>query len=187
MAAVKAATTQFAAWVRESKKEEKNFLILPCETDLTVWYTLIFINDPAHALFGAEIIFELKITDEFPAKPPSISCLTETGQFIVGDKICVGIGEYHSEKYNPSLGLPGFVEYMFYFVMNIDDIAGSSASGLGIIPHPSKGVRERCAKVSRSYNQKKLTDIYNRFESFALKYKDLKPVQVLLAVRNGSK
>jgi len=175
---------QYAAWVKEAMTEDKNFIILPDETNFMIWYALVFISDPENPMYKAEIIFKLTLPDDYPANPPSVVCLTETGQFVIGSKICVGIGEYHKDNYNPSLGLPGFVHYIFCYTMNYDDLDKSAQHGLSIIVSTPEE-RRMYARHTRRYNSSTsgLKEISERFETFITKYKVLKPVTSILELR----
>ena len=56
------------------------------------------VDGPADTLFeGGRFVFEIVLPPDYPMNPPSIVCLTDSGRFETGHKICTSFSDYHPE------------------------------------------------------------------------------------------
>jgi ubiquitin-protein ligase len=105
------------------------------ESNMFQWYVLA--SNLPEPYLGGEYLFSLEVPKTFPEQPPSLKSLTHNGVFIVGCKICVSIGEFHSNDssrdgamgWRASLGLGGFsLNGIVNAMLNFD----STIHGIGI-------------------------------------------------------
>lgn len=110
---------RLSAQLKKVIKDDSEYYTCCMNTeDMTIWYVLIQnLPDP---YTNGEYIFKLKIPDDFPDNPPSLSALTPNGVMDMGGKICISLGEFHHNDYHrsgasgnygwiPSLGISGFI------------------------------------------------------------------------------
>jgi hypothetical protein len=184
--------SQYKAWMKSNDGGDHIILMNP--DNLSKWYALLFFDEapPAgasakvadeYALYGAEVLYEFNIPKEFPNLPPGLTCITANGQMAVGGRICLGIGEFHPEAWQPSLGMCGFIRYVASCMKNFKVVE----YGFGLIKNTSPSELRVHAAASREYNRTCNKAIADRFEAFCSgeSSQKLKAVQRLLAMREA--
>jgi len=107
--------------------------------------------------YDGEYLFTLTAPNEYPIKPPSVQFWTPNGLFIPGTKVCVSIGEYHSQDasddgaygWRPAMGMEGFaLQLPPLFICPDKDF-----HGIGI-QRDSPARAQQLADASRRFNTK---------------------------------
>ncbi len=95
------------------------------EEKCDIWYAVLsgFSGDEDEYLRG-EYIVRIEFPDEFPFKPPHFYFMTEQGLYGVETKVCISIGEYHSDQYRAALKGAGFVNQLVSGLIGWRDIGG---------------------------------------------------------------
>ena len=125
--------------------------------DVTLWYVLVA-NLP-EPYIGGRYLFKIIIPDNFPDSPPSLVALTPNGLMELGGKICVSLGEFHSNDHYrtnnkgqygwvPSLGISGFI---LQGVVNALLSFGDNEKGVRL-NNQSNSIKNTLAKQSKEYN-----------------------------------
>lgn len=91
-------------------KVKRNIIYVMDETNVAIWYGLIFNLDDDGVFANGQYIIELKASDDYPQKPPVFRYLTPNGVFNNNSAPCISIGHYHSNNYPAAIGMPGFGE-----------------------------------------------------------------------------
>jgi len=136
--------------------------------DVRVWYimmTNLLGTDDEFA--SGEYIIKLTMPVEFPNKPPSFVCLTPNGLYDIGGKICISIGEFHSQRYKPSEGILGFCTSV------ISGFLDWKTLGNGIrLTSTTLEQKKKYARNSAAYNNEKhpeivklINDSYNEYKT----------------------
>jgi ubiquitin-conjugating enzyme E2 J2 len=129
----------------------------------------------------------LIVPDEFPHKPPRLIFLTPNGLFIPGHKVCISVGEFHTNDgpgrdgaygWRPALGMSGFAAQ----VVNALICSDTLGSGIGIA-HSSPAEKQKLAESSRAYNAAHYPNIVADLEVYVLANPRAEPVVNLLAGR----
>jgi len=157
-------------------------------TDIRIWYVRIAGLDTPYK--GGEYIFMLIVPDEFPHKPPRLIFLTPNGLFIPGHKVCISVGEFHTDDgpgrdgaygWRPALGMSGFAAQ----VMNALICSDTLGSGIGIT-QSSPAEKKRLAEASRAYNAAHYPNIVADLEEYVRANPRAEPVVNLLTGRGES-
>lgn len=158
---------------------------VPDPTDLRIWYVRIAGLDTPYK--HGEYIFTLTVPDEFPHKPPRLIFLTPNGLFIPGHKVCISVGEFHTNDgpgrdgaygWRPALGMRGFA----LEVVNALICSDTLGSGIGIA-HSSPAEKQKLAEASRAYNAAHYPAVVADLEEYVLANPRAEPVVNLLAGR----
>lgn len=157
------------------KEDHENILFFPKEDDLRVCYCLVV--GLGYPYLGGEFLFEVTAPEEFPRKPPSVRCLTTNGVYSVGPRICISIGEYHSEDradasagsygWRPVMGIIRFAQEMVNGLivpgeLNLRKHPDSGKGGIGI-EDTSEATRVMLALSSHDYNVAANTKLRSQF------------------------
>ncbi len=128
--------------------------------DPTIWYIKIHSFDGDEGEFtGGEYYAKLTIPDDFPYKPPSFEMLTPNGVYSLGGKVCISVGEFHSQNYLPTLGISGFSGQL------LSGMIGWRTLGNGIrLLHTDVSTKKIIAAESKQYNAQHLKNIEQLFE-----------------------
>ncbi len=166
-----------AAVKKIPKIDHENLLFLPAyKDDLAVWYVLVIfpVAAPGEAdpspYAGGRLLFRMDAPMEYPAIPPKFIALTPNGVFTPNASLCISIGMYHPgewQRYKP-LGLAGFAANgIFNGLVGFGDLK----NGIGILA-TNRATKEKLARRSWAFNQKKYPEICDAFLSRALDEKD---------------
>jgi ubiquitin-protein ligase len=82
-----------------------------------------------HNKYYVEYYMQLSVNGNYPFTPPVFKMLNNNGLFMVGSFPCVSIGHYHSDAYNPTLGVIGFITSVSTMFMTPNNLYGISISG----------------------------------------------------------
>jgi len=144
-----------ASHFRKATAEFNPYVKFHMSDDMRVWYMLFtnvsgdsdeFTYGDASAKFG-EYVIKMVAPDDFPYAPPSFYSLTPNGVYQVGGKICISIGEFHSQDYRATLGMDGFVANV------ISGFIGWKTIGSGIrLIETTVAEKRELAQESRAYN-----------------------------------
>lgn len=167
--------------------------------DASVVHVLMFVTERSSPLWGAEIIMEMTVDlNKYPHAAPSVRCLSPCPIMMPNERLCFGIGEYHSDQWRPILGVPGFAKYIQQFVTTFFDIEGGFNNGIGLIPSASQSNCRHAAMMSYYANRnaqpflsKMFTSTYHsalaqiaeNFDVLMRESPDLPPVQALRQLR----
>ena len=161
------------------------FTAIPDQTDIRIWYVRIAGLDAPYK--GGEYIFCLIAPDEFPQKPPSLKFMTDNGLFVPGHKVCISVGEFHTNDkpgkdgahgWRPSLGMHGFSLEVVNALICHADLGG----GIGIA-HKSPAEKQYLASISRKYNETHYTEITANLDAFVYGNPSIAPAKSLFAGR----
>lgn len=126
----------------------ENMDFIPSPDGLEKWIVRIRGIDGINNTYkNAEILFEVKAGDKYPFKPPSFSCLTPNGRFANGGPICVSNGEFHSQNYQKSLSIGGFMHNIISMLFDNNAYEGSIR-----IIFLGQEQTEKLSSSSRKYN-----------------------------------
>lgn len=151
-------TRRLDAQLRKIIKDNNEYYTCWMDTeDVKIWYALIK-NLPEPYEKG-EFLFKLIIPDDFPDNPPSLIALTPNGLLEMGGKICVSVGEFHSNDHYktnsrgqygwiPSLGIGGFI---LQGVVNALLSFTGSEQGVRLNNQPDY-IKKELAKNSKQFN-----------------------------------
>lgn len=161
------------------------FTAIPDRTDIRIWYVRIAGLDAPYK--NGEYLFCLVAPDEFPQKPPSLKFLTDNGLFVPGHKVCISVGEFHTNDkpgkdgahgWRPSLGMHGFSLEVVNALICHADLGG----GIGIA-HKSPAEKQYLASISRKFNEKHYPEIVADLDAFAESHRSLPAIKSLFEGR----
>ena len=140
--------------VKELKEYEisdkKAFTLAYEEHNLQVFYAIVRSMDGPYE--GGEYILKIKLPDDYPFKPPVISCETPNGRFHPGTNICLNISHFHSESWSPLITL----EKIIYSVISV--FYDPTISGVG--SYATSDIEKKVlAASSKEYNKKNFKKI----------------------------
>lgn len=95
----------------------------------------------------------------YPNEPPTFEVKTPNGLFGTGGKVCVNIGEYHSQNYKQNLGIAGFTEFLIQGLVAHNETGG----GIRIEVSTVNEIR-KMAQDSREFNKKNFKQINNKLD-----------------------
>lgn len=170
-----------AANITQWMKDDCRFVLMFCDSSMKTFYALLFIDVKDSPLWGAELIYKFKLPDNFPHDPPSVECLTPNGQMDLGGPICLGIGEWHKDQWRGSLGIVGFVNYVWCCMTNMDQVE----HGIRIIKNTPPNQLRKHAQESREYNRVDPSThaVQADFETKIRDYPNIPAIRALQALR----
>lgn len=131
--------------------------------DAMKWYVM-FLNIEAYP--GGEYIMVQTADKRAPIKePPSWEMLTPNGVFEPNKSVCVHIGKYHPDNYDPTNGLWGFAEQILSGMIVPEFLGG----GINVT-HTSDEKRKKLAAESKAYNRKHNATIVELIEASYAEY-----------------
>jgi ubiquitin-conjugating enzyme E2 J2 len=161
------------------------FTAIQDESDIRIWYVRIAGLDAPYK--GGEYLFCLIAPDEFPQKPPSLKFMTDNGLFVPGHKVCISVGEFHTNDrpgkdgahgWRPSLGMHGFSLEVVNALICHADLGG----GIGIA-HKSPAEKQYLASISRKYNETHYGEITANLDAFVYANPSIAAAKSLIAGR----
>lgn len=169
-----------AAHIKKAfESDNPNLLFLPAEDDFNVIFAMA-VGLP-HPYLSGEIILKLTLSGAFPQVPPELRCLTENGVYMVGGKICISVGEFHTNDvrkngqgdwgWRPALGLRGFAIEALNGILapnslNASKHPDSKLGGIGILD-TSPAHRAALAAASSDYNAAHNAALMESFMDYA--------------------
>jgi ubiquitin-protein ligase len=170
-----------AANITQWMKDDCRFVLMFRGSSMKTFYALLFIDVEDSPLWGAELIYQFKLPDNFPQEPPSVECLTPNGQMELGGPICLGIGEWHKDQWRGSLGIVGFVNYVWCCMTNMDQVE----HGIRIIKITPPAQLRKFAQESREYNRvdPSTHDIQSEFETKIRDHPNIPAIRALQTMR----
>lgn len=104
-----------------------------------------------------QYLVNIKLPPAFPYCPPQFFFLTPNGVYEIGVKVCVSIGEYHSNNYSSAQKVSGFVTNLVSGIIVWKELGG----GINILKTDTARKRE-LARASAQYNQTHYADLVDR-------------------------
>ncbi len=168
-------------WMKDA---DCRFVLMFRESSMRTFYALLFIDVKDSPLWGAELIYQFKLPGNFPQDPPSVECLTPNGQMDLGGPICLGIGEWHKDQWRGSLGIVGFVNYVWCCMTNMEQVE----HGIRIIKNTAPGQLRKFAQESREYNRVDPSThaIQTEFETKIRDYPNIPAIRALQDLRRAT-
>lgn len=161
------------------KTDLPNLLVIMDETNIATWYFKV-LNLPDPYLDG-EYIFKLEVPTTFPKAPPIFSFLTPNGVFEPGGKICISIGEFHTEDHDdnpegsygwrPALGMIGFAQEVVNGMI-VPDYLNDGVR----IETSSKKQKKMYSELSIKYNQEHYAELELQFDAIETDHPTLNAV-----------
>jgi ubiquitin-conjugating enzyme E2 J2 len=149
--------------------DHPNLIPVVDEKNIRVWYFLV-LNLPPPYLRG-EYVFRLTAPTAFPKRPPELVFLTENGVYGLGGKICISIGEFHSQNWRPALGMIGFAREVVNGLLVPDRLGGGIR-----LRNDTFAKKAVLAAKSVAYNEENLSSIMKQFKAYIRDYPDAKAV-----------
>lgn len=116
------------------------------------WYILLHnIEGDIGEYIGGEYLCKLKFPADFPYKPPEFYFMTPTGIYEINRKVCIHIGEFHSNQYAKTMGASGFANNLVSGLIGWRELEKSG--GIGIL-NTTADEKKILARSSVEYNQK---------------------------------
>ena len=153
------------------------------EQKIDEWYVMI------EGMFGAndefkhgQYLVRIVLPPAFPYKPPQFFFMTPNGVYDIGVKVCVSIGEYHSQNYPSAQKVLGFVSNLVSGIIGWTDLGG----GINILS-TDVPTKRALARASAQYNQThyaKLVDEINK--NFASYSADWPPLTTTMAATTAT-
>ena len=129
---------------------------LMCD-DIGVWYILFEnILGDEDEYKGGQYLAKFTMPDEFPYKPPQFQILTPNGLYDIEGKVCVSIGEFHSNQYPAVLGINGFAKNLVSGWIGWKLV--SVGESIGIL-YTDVATKRELAEISSAYNEIYYADI----------------------------
>ncbi|MCK4967745.1 MAG: hypothetical protein KAS12_01705 [Candidatus Aenigmarchaeota archaeon] len=100
-------------------------------------------------LVGGEYLLKID-TSSMPNKPPSFEFITPNGIYEPGGRICIHIGEFHSQNYSQTMGIVGFISEIANGMISYKNLT----PGIRIVQKSqmTKKIIQEYAKASKLYN-----------------------------------
>lgn len=117
------------------------------------------------ALTNLEMIIRFEFTDKYPHAPPGFRILTPNGVYGTDGKICVSIGEFHSQNYQHTLGFAGFAMQL---VSGILTGGRDMGGGIRVTGSTSMEVMKMLSMTSRDYNARNFPVINTYLDIYQL-------------------
>ena len=73
---------------------------------------------------GGYYLGRVNFPPEYPWKPPAIRLMSESGRFMVGERICLSISDFHPESWNPALTARSIIIALLSFFTSDDKTYG---------------------------------------------------------------
>jgi ubiquitin-protein ligase len=108
--------------------DKKAFTLAYDEERLGEFYAILRSLDGVYE--GGEYILKIKLPDDYPFKPPVISCITPSGRFIVSATICLNISHYHAETWSPLITVEKLIQSVMsvFYDHTIEGVGSTKAS-----------------------------------------------------------
>jgi ubiquitin-protein ligase len=134
--------------------------------DVGVWYVLLSgFSGTNDEYVGGEYLCELTAPPSFPFNPPSFKVLTPNGVYIPDQKVCISIGEYHSQNYRAVLGMSGFAKQIISGIIGWKELT----SGIGLTTTTIEE-KKQFAHKSYDFNRINYPDIILNIEKVYAEY-----------------
>lgn len=140
-----------------SKNKPTDYKLAYDQSDLQIIYAVLMNMDGPFS--GGEYILKIKLPDDYPLRPPVISCITPNGRFRSDVNICLSISHFHSETWSPLIN----IEKIVYSVLSA--FYDTSIQGEGSIRNLDKKIITDYALKSKDYNithNSKIMDMINQ-------------------------
>ena len=95
----------------------ENFIIKPKLNDTSIWYFMIYnLQDTVYS--DGIYIGKIILPKEYPFKAPDFVMLSDTGRFIINEKICTTFSSFHNETFSPSWTIETMCRALVSFMIN---------------------------------------------------------------------
>ncbi len=142
---------------------DRKILFIMNQTNISIWYGLIFGLDKDDVFANGQYIIELKASEDYPRKPPVFRYYTPNGVFNKDSSPCINMGHYHADNYPATLGMTGFGEIVLEALRGYKDLI-SGASIIDTTPEYKK----ECASTSVKYNENNYPQILEQFRKHVI-------------------
>lgn len=138
-------------------KSKHEYIKYAISDDITVWYILIHsMSGKYDEYVGGEYIFKMTVPiKNLESHPPIFTALTPNGLYTANKKVCISIGEFHSNNYPAVLGIRGFSEQLISGFVGIEQLG----RGIALLSASSHEDRKKLALASKKYNYDNLGSI----------------------------
>lgn len=156
---------------RSTIKQQSEYLkFLLNENKIDEWWVMIEGMHGADNEFNhGQYLVRIELPLKFPYAPPHFYFMTHNGVYDVNVKVCVSIGEYHSNNYPSAQKVIGFVTNLVSGIIGWTDLG----SGINIVKTDVATKRE-LARASAQYNQTHYADIVDKinknFEAYSAEW-----------------
>ncbi len=129
------------------------------EDNLLEWYFCFYGLDGSYT--GGEYLGMIKVSDDYPMKPPSIYMYTPNGRFVTNERICTTNSDHHPELWKSTWTLGS--QLLSFLSLFTED----NSTGQVYLNHQrtSKKAKKAYAKKSRQYNKATYPDLFEKFNS----------------------
>lgn len=141
--------------------------------DVNNWY--IRIRNLSDEFASGEYIVHMKAPVEYPFKPPEFYFFTQQGVYEINTKVCISIGEYHSNNYAAGQGgMGGFARELVNGIICWKDLGhgiailnseyySASKEKKKIMLLSIQRKMEELAKKSKTWNAEKYPELVKQF------------------------
>jgi ubiquitin-protein ligase len=172
-------------WRVECKQTK--WTLMPAETNINNVKILYQFDEETHVdkFRGLQLIFEVRINEEHPYKPPSIKVLTPNGRMNLYDLICIhGLTAWHPESWNIITSFQHIVNAFVGAFLDIEKtghFAGQMESTDAVILE--------YAKNSAGWNAASFPELVEQYQEQCLdyaKYLEMAAISAALAADAGA-
>lgn len=123
----------------------------PQEHNILTWFFALRgpSNTPYH---GGVYIGKLVFPAAYPMKAPRILMLTPSARFVVNERICMSMSDFHPELWNPTWSVATILTGVVSFMTSEEVTTGGITA--------SEDERKRLAKESIDYNKKNYSNLF---------------------------
>lgn len=169
---------------RSATKQPSEFIKFAMSDDMSTWYVILsgFTGDK-NEYVGGEYVVRIYLPPGFPFKPPHFYFMTPQGLYECEKKVCISIGEFHSDQYRAALGVAGFCEQLVSGLIGWREMGG----GISIIQtteNAKKKMAEESAGYNAAHNQYFMDLVNSAYAGYSSKW-DLATIPRPLAVKLG--
>ncbi len=160
------------------KHPDDYMMIVMDETNIQEWYALVVgLDEP---FIHGQYLFKFTIPKDFPMKPPRVEALTPNGVFELGGPFCISVGDFHKDKWMPSLGITGFARQVWNAMLFFDQDDARPHKTVRIL-HTSNVSKKTYAIESAMYNRTNWPLLMSKFDEYAKSYPDYLAVKKYVA------
>lgn len=151
----------------QEKTEYVKFII--DDDDINKWYVMIEdLSGENDEFKHCQYLVRIELPPSFPYDPPHFYFLTPNGVYGINAKVCVMIGEFHSNNYPSAQKVRGFVINLVSGIIGWRDLG----SGINIL-NTSESEKRALARKSMEYNRTHYPDLVDRINANYAEYSAL--------------
>lgn len=171
----------YANYKKHRECREQYFDCIMDQKDMGIWYACIRdVVGNNNEFEGGEYIVKVVATDKYPNAPPQFYFMTPNGVYEINRKVCISIGEFHSNSYSPGThgGMVGFIRMLVNGIIFWQDL-GNGISLINneycnsdnkkrktMLPGILSNIKD-IAKKSKEYNLANYPDLVDKFNDLS--------------------